>query len=121
LYGRNEGWKLIRQGRLAGLSGRLYYFPSGRGQPGYHADHLIFAIRRRGHDYVVGLHTSDERRRWTERDLKSLETVLDGLRPASAIEVPPRPRAEGAQGSHVLGAFPLPCQATWRLAAVGPG
>jgi streptogramin lyase len=108
LYRGNEGWKLIRQGRLAGLSGRLYYSPSGRGEPGYHADHLIFAFRQGGHDYVVSLHTSDERRGWTERDLKSLETVLEGLRPASAIEVPPRPRAEGAQGSRVLGAIRLP-------------
>lgn len=108
VYGRNEGWKLIRQGRLAGVRGRLYYSPSGRGEPGYHADHLIFAFRRRGHDYVVSLHTSDERRPWSERDLKSLETALDGLRPASAIEAPPRARAEGARGSRLIGAIRLP-------------
>ena len=108
LYGRNDGWKLIQPGRLAGISGRLYYSPPGGGETGYHADHLIFAFQQRGTDYVVSVHTRDERRPWTKRDLKSLETVLDGLRPASAIEVPPRPRAEGAQGSRVLGAIRLP-------------
>jgi streptogramin lyase len=108
LYGRNEGWNLIRPGRLAGISGRLYYSPPRRGEPGYHADHLIFAFRRGGHDYVVSLHTRDERRRWSERDLKSLETVLDGLRPASAIAAPPRPRAAGARGSRLIGAIRLP-------------
>jgi DNA-binding beta-propeller fold protein YncE len=108
LYGRNEGWDLIRGGRLAGIGGRLYYSPPDRGEPGYHADHLIFAFRRRGHDYVVSLHTSGERRPWTERDVKFLETVLDGLRPASAIEAPPRPRTEGARGSRLIGAIRLP-------------
>jgi hypothetical protein len=107
LYGRNEGWKLIRRGRLAGISGRLYYSLPGRGQPGYHADHLIFAFRRLDRDYLVSLHTSDERRPWTERDVKSLETVLDGLRPASGIEAPPRPGAEGARGSRLIGAIRL--------------
>ena len=107
LYGRNEGWKLIRRGRLADISGRLYYSPLGRGEPGYHADHLIFAFRRLGHDYVVSLHTSDERRPWTERDVKSLETVLAGLRPASAIEASPRSGAEGAPGSRLIGAIRL--------------
>ena len=108
LFGRNEGWKLVRRGRLAGISGRLYYSPPSQGEPGYHADHLIFAFRRRGHDYVVSLHTRDERRPWTERDVKSLAAVLDGLRPASALEAPPRPRAEGARGSRLIGAIQLP-------------
>ena len=108
LYGRNEGWRLIRRGGLAGISGRLYYVPPGRGEPGYHADHLVFAFRRGGREYVVSLHTSDERRLWTERDLKSLETVLDGLRPVSAIEARARPRVEGARGSRLIGAIRLP-------------
>jgi streptogramin lyase len=108
LYGRNEGWKLIRRARLAGIGGRLYYAAPGRGEPAYHADHLIFAFRRRGQGYVVSIHTSDERRTWTERDVKVLETVLDGLRPASGLEAPPRPRAEGARGSHLIGAIRLP-------------
>jgi hypothetical protein len=107
LYGRNDGWKLIRPGRLAGISGRLYYSPPGRGEAGYHADHLIFAFQQRGTDYVVSVHTRGERRPWTERDVKSLETVLNGLRPASAIEAPPRPRAEGTRGSRLIGAIRL--------------
>jgi streptogramin lyase len=107
LYGRNEGWELIRRSQLAEISGRLYYSPSGRGGPGYHADHLIFAFRQLGLDYVVSLHTSDERRPWTERDIESLETVLEGLRPVSAIEPPPQPPAEGARGSRLLGAIRL--------------
>jgi hypothetical protein len=108
LHGRKEGWKLIRPRRLAGISGYLYYSPPGWGGPGYHADHLIFAFRLRGRDYVVSLHTRDERSSWTGRDVRSLETVLDGLRPASAIEAPPRPRGEGARGSRLIGAVRLP-------------
>jgi streptogramin lyase len=107
LYGRNEGWKLIRRDRLASISGRLYYSPSTRGRPGYHADHLIFAFRRLGQDYVVSIHTRDQRRRWTARDVKSLETVLDGLRPSSKIGAPPRPGTEGAQGSRLIGSIRL--------------
>jgi streptogramin lyase len=108
LYGRNDGWKLIRPGQLAGISGRLYYSPPGQGETGYHADHLIFGFQQRGSDYVVSVHTKDERRPWTERDVKSLETVLDGMRPASEIEAPPRPPAEGARGSRLIGAIRLP-------------
>jgi hypothetical protein len=107
LYGRNEGWKLVRRDRLASIIGRLYYSPSTRGRPGYHADHLIFAFRRLGQNYVVSIHTSDERRRWTARDVKSLETVLDGLRPSSTLDAPPHPGAEGAQGSRLIGSIRL--------------
>jgi streptogramin lyase len=107
LYGRNEGWKLVRAGRLADISGRLYYSPPGRGEPGYHAGHLIFVFRRLGQAYVVSLHASDDRRPWTEDDVKSLEAVLDGLRPVSAIEAPPRPGAQGARGSRLIGAIRL--------------
>ena len=118
LYGRNEGWKAIQRGPLAGISGRLYYSPPGHGETGYHADHLIFAFRRLDQDYVVSIHTSNNRRPWTEGDVKSLETVLDGLRPASAIEAPPRSGAEGARGSRLIGSirFSLPSDV-----AVGAG
>ena len=108
LYGRNEGWKFVRRDRLAGLGGRLYYSSRGRGEPGYHADHLIFVFRRRDSDHVVSLHTRDERLPWTERDVKSLQTVLEGLRPVSALEAAPPPRAGGARGSRVIGAIRLP-------------
>lgn len=107
LYGRNEGWELVRRDRLASISGRLYYSPSTRGRPGYHADHLIFVFRRLGQDYVVSIHTSDEQRQWTARDVKSLEKVLDGLRPSSKIGAPPRPGEEGAQGSRLIGSIRL--------------